>query len=64
VVNATGYDCTVVPWESLPALKQQVCEATAVPLFAAVGPLEYMKDQLKQQRDVREMLKKSSDDVN
>lgn len=59
VVSTTGYDCTVVPWESLPALKQQVCEVTAVPIFAAVGPWEYMKDQVLQQRQVREMLKRS-----
>ena len=50
VIEATRHDCTVIPWESMPALKQQVCESCAVPLFCAVSPLQYMREQLAQQR--------------
>lgn len=55
VVQGAGFDCTVIAWESMPELKQQVCEATAVPLFAAVSPMDYMKDQIQQQREVRKL---------
>jgi Integrase len=50
VMSATGDDCIVVPWESLPEAKAMIWEHEAIPLFKAVSPLEFMQKALQEQR--------------
>lgn len=56
IMEATGSDCSVVSWESMPALKQQVCEANAVPIFSTVSPLECMQAKVAEAREMRKMV--------
>lgn len=53
VMNATGDDCVVMSWESLPEVKAMLWQHEAVPLFRAISPLEYMENALKEQRIAR-----------
>ena len=53
VLGATGVDCLVVPWSSLPAVKQVLWEADGIPLFQAVSPLQYMQNKLQEQKAAR-----------
>ncbi len=53
VLNATDIDCTVLPWDSLPAAKQVLWESEGVPLFEAVSPLQYMQQKLQAKKAAR-----------
>lgn len=53
VLGATGVDCVVHNWKSLPAAKQVQWEVEATPLFETVSPLEYMKRRLQEQKAAR-----------
>jgi hypothetical protein len=53
VLGATGTDCIVHNWKSLPGAKQALWEKEATPLFEAVGPLEYMKARLEEKKAAR-----------
>src|ERR1035437_282911 len=53
VLGSTGIDCIVHNWKSLPRAKQALWEVEATPLFERVGPLEYMKFRLEEQKAAR-----------
>lgn len=52
-LDATGVDCIVQAWNSLPETKQVLWGAEGVPLFEQVSPLDYMNAQLAEQRKAR-----------
>ncbi|ABD72171.1 hypothetical protein Rfer_4486 (plasmid) [Rhodoferax ferrireducens T118] len=53
VQGATGVDCIVHNWKSMPSMKQALWETDGTPIFQGVGPLEYMKAMLEQQKAAR-----------
>jgi integrase len=53
VSDASGKDCVVHPWRNVPTTKQALWAETGVPLFEAVGPMEYMQRRVKEQKAVR-----------
>lgn len=53
VLGATGVDCMVHNWKSLPSIKQALWEIEGTPIFESVGPLEYMKARLEEQKLAR-----------
>lgn len=53
VLGATGTDCMVHNWKSLPGAKQTQWEADAIPVFRAVRPIEYMQARLQEQKAAR-----------
>lgn len=53
VLGATGVDCIVHNWKSLPSAKQTLWETDGTPIFQGVGPLQYMKTMLEQKKAAR-----------
>ena len=53
VLGATGVDCIVHNWKSMASSKQALWETDGIPIFQGVGPLEYMKEMLEQQKAAR-----------
>ena len=53
IMEAIGVDCSTHAWEGLPGVKQALWETEAIPLFEQVGPQEYMRDRLIEQRMFR-----------
>lgn len=53
VLGATGTDCMVHNWKSLPGAKQTLWEAEAIPVFKSVSPLDCMTARMKEQKLAR-----------